>query len=81
MAFLDMKMVSKKRLDSRSVVIVSENLVGDRIFIEIATNDGRARLERNFPATDTGLREASKFQSKFKGVDDLLTYFGLPKEQ
>lgn len=81
MAFLDLKVIKKKKVDSKSTMTISENMTGDRVFIEFSTNDGRLRLEKSFPASGLGIRDAGLFQDRFRSTDDLLKYFNIPKEK
>lgn len=79
MAFLDMEVVKKRKVDENTTMIVSKNLTGERLFIEFQTNDGKVRLERSFPAHGLGLRDAQQFQEKIKSTEDLYSYFGIKR--
>lgn len=79
MAFLDLEVIKRKKVDQKTTMIVSRNLTGDKLFIEFSTNDGKVRLERSFPSKGIGVRDARIFQEKIQSTADLLAYFGITK--
>lgn len=66
------KLIKKAKLD-KVTMVVSENQISGKIFVEFFTRSGKLRLQRNFDK----LEEAKPFMKSIKSSDDLKRYFGL----
>lgn len=74
------KTLKKKNLDKDLTLKVVRNGMSGRISVDFASQDGKMVVQKSFPDTFTGKRDAEEFQKKFKSIKDLRQYLGLEKK-
>jgi len=77
MSFLDVTVIKKKKLDKETMMTVSKNGIGKRIFVDFYTIDGKLRVQKSFPDNGVGERDSKQFQKQIKSTMDLMNYLGI----
>lgn len=75
--FLENKVIRNKKLDKETVLKVSKNEAGGRIFVEFSTIAGKFVVQKSFQDTVEGREEAKEFSKRIKNIRDLKKYFGV----
>lgn len=77
MANFESKILKKKKLDKDVSLLVTQNRMSGRIFVEFSSETSKLKLQKSFQNTIAGTQEAKLFQESIKSIADLRRYFGL----
>ena len=80
MANFENKILKRKVLDKELKLVVSQNEMSGRIFVDFKSEDGKLVLQKSFQNTYEGKKEAEAFQKSIRSIADLKKYFGLVKK-
>lgn len=78
---LDNKVTKQKKIGQELNLKVTKNAASERIFVEFSSNDGKLVVQKSYQDNLLGRNEASKFEKKFKSLEDLKVYLGLIKRE
>lgn len=72
------KVLKNKKLEGLTLKMTQNEMSG-RIFVEFAGKYEKKNLslQKNYPNSYEGKKEADQFSKKFKSIDDLAKYFRL----
>lgn len=73
----DFKLIKEKKLDKDTTLIVKQNLMSGRIFVDFVAASPKITLQKNFPDSLEGNSDSKKFIQSIKNTKDLKKYFGL----
>lgn len=71
MSGLENKVIRKKKLDKELTLKVIRSEMGERIFVEFSSKDGKLILQKSFQDNHYGHKEAKIFEESLKSIDDL----------
>lgn len=77
----DFKLIEEKQLDKVTTLLVKQNLMSNRIFVEFVATKPRLTVQKNFPDSLDGKNQCDAFVKSIKNAKDLKKYFGLNKEK
>lgn len=77
MTNLDNKILKKKKLDKETTLLISQNEINGRIFVEFCSETNRLKVQKSFQNTFEGKRDSETFSKTIKNIKDLRKYFGV----
>lgn len=77
----DFKLIKEKKLDKDTNLLVKQNLMSGRIFVEFVMANPKLFLQKHFPDSFEGRNDSNKFVESIRNGKDLKKYFGLNKEK
>lgn len=77
----DFKLIKEKKLDKETTLLIKQNLMSGRIFVEFAMGTPKLFLQKHFQDSFEGRNDSKAFSESIKNGKDLKKYFGFYKEK